>query len=147
MYSWTSPMIKVRHGRDAKRRVYDKRHIGRVHEYFYHATEWPRFIGTCVHLELTMIRYRYRYRYGSLNIVMDPWKSLWSVQWPRHFTVRKGKYVEWTARKVSNSFSALLSCMITVFMGSSNVKFVIDSTLRVTSMTNFHIWTCPWIYI
>ena len=24
IYSWASPMIKVRHGRDAKRRVYDE---------------------------------------------------------------------------------------------------------------------------
>ena len=39
--SWRCPfpMMKVRHGRDAKRRVYDELGIGRVHSYFYHATE------------------------------------------------------------------------------------------------------------
>ena len=27
------------YGRDAKRRVYNELHVGRVHEYFYHATQ------------------------------------------------------------------------------------------------------------
>ena len=31
--------MTIRHGRDAKRRVYDEIHIGRVYEYFYHATQ------------------------------------------------------------------------------------------------------------
>ena len=39
IYSWTSPMMTVRHGRDAKHRVNDELHIGRVHEYFYHAAQ------------------------------------------------------------------------------------------------------------
>ena len=41
--------------------------------------------------------------------------------------------------KVSKSFSTLLSCMIKIFMDSSNLKFVIDSMLRVSSLTNFII--------
>ena len=40
-------------------------------------------------------------------------------------------------KKTSKSFSALLSCMIKIFTDSSNVKFVIDSTLCVSSITNF----------
>ena len=30
---------EVRYGRDAKSRVYNELHIGRVHEYFYHVTQ------------------------------------------------------------------------------------------------------------
>ena len=41
--------------------------------------------------------------------------------------------------KKSKSFNALLRCMIKVFMDSSNVKIAIDSTLRVSSITNFII--------
>ena len=50
------------------------------------------------------------------------------------------KLNELLRKKTSKSSSALLSCMIKVFMGFSNVEFVIDSTLRVLSMTNFHHW-------
>ena len=32
-------MMTVHHGRDAKRRIYDEHHIGRVHEYFYHEAQ------------------------------------------------------------------------------------------------------------
>ena len=41
------------------------------------------------------------------------------------------------SEKVSRSFGTLLTCMIKMFMDSSNVRFVIDSTLRVSSITNF----------
>ena len=32
-------MVIVCHGRDSKCRVYDKLHIGKIYEYFYHATQ------------------------------------------------------------------------------------------------------------
>ena len=32
-------MMTVHHERDAKRRVYDELHFGRVHEYFYRAAQ------------------------------------------------------------------------------------------------------------
>ena len=48
---------------------------------------------------------------------------------------------------MSKYFNALWSCTIKIFMNSSNVKFVIDSTLRVSFKTNFYHWTRPWIYI
>ena len=41
-YSWRSPVMTVRYGRDAKRRVYDGLHIGTVSEYFYHTTRLVR---------------------------------------------------------------------------------------------------------
>ena len=56
------------------------------------------------------------------------------------FYSAKRRKVKWSLEKrVSKSFSASLSCMIKVFMDSSNVKFVINSTLRVSSITNFSI--------
>ena len=39
IYSWTSPMMKVRYGPDAKRPVYNELYIGTVHEFLYHATQ------------------------------------------------------------------------------------------------------------
>ena len=38
------------------------------------------------------------------------------------------------SEKVSKAFSALLGCMIKLFMDSSNVKFVRDPTLRTSSI-------------
>ena len=81
------------------------------------------------------------------NLVIDPWKSWWLVKWPRHINCEKQELSELLRKEVSKSFSALLNCMVKVFMDYSNVKFVIDSTLRVSSMTSFHHWTRPWIYI
>ena len=46
---------------------------------------------------------------------------------------------ELSRKKMSKSFDALLSYMIKMFMDSSNVKIVIDSTLTVSSITNFII--------
>ena len=52
---------------------------------------------------------------------------------------KEEKLNELLRKNVSKSFSALLRCVIKVFMDSSNVKFVIDPTLRVSSITNFII--------
>ena len=54
--------------------------------------------------------------------------------------------------KISKSYSALFSCMIKIFVDSSNVKFVIDSTLRISSITNIiiglvHEYIYIYIYI
>ena len=37
--SWTSPMMKICIGQKVEHWVYNEVHIGRVHEYFYHATQ------------------------------------------------------------------------------------------------------------
>ena len=99
-----------------------------------HATERPRSIGTRVYLELTVIKSRC----GSLE-VMD--SSMTSA-----FDSAKRRSWMNSTEEVSKSFGALMSCMIKVFMDSSNVKFVIDSTLCVSSMTNCHRWTRKWKY-
>ena len=80
-----------------------------------------------------------------LRLRTPAWKSLWSVRLSRHFTVRKGE-VEWAleSQEVSKSFSALLSCMIKVFMDYFNEMLVIDSALPVSSMTNFNRLTRLW---
>ena len=78
---------------------------------------------------------------------MDPWNWLWSVQWPRHMICEKEEKLNETWEEVSKCSSALLSRMTKIFIDSSNVKFVIDSTLHVSSITNFHHWTSPWIHI
>ena len=61
---------------------------------------------------------------------MDPWKL--------PFTVRKGGEVEWTLEK-KKCQNPLVHCLVAWFMDSSNVKFVIDSTLRVSSLQTFII--------
>ena len=59
----------------------------------YHANERTCSIRTRIHLELTMIQI----------LVMDPWKSSLSVQWPQYFMVRKGE-VEWALEKGFKTF-------------------------------------------
>ena len=74
------------------------------------------------------------------NVVMDPWKPSWSLvsSMTSVFYCAKRRTGTNSREKSVKIVYALLSCMIKAFMGSSNVKFVIDSTLRVSSMTNRH---------
>ena len=102
----------------------------------YRATESPRSVGTYVHRELTVIKSRY----GSSEVIMVS-----SMASAFYSAKRWGRWMN-SWEKVSKSFSALLSCMIKISMDSFNMKFVIDSTLRVSTITNFHNWTRPWIY-
>ena len=77
-------------------------------------------------------------KFDRLRLRTPAWKS-WAVRLSRHFTVRKGE-VKWAleSQEVTKSYSALFSCMIKVFMDYFNEMFVIDSALRVSSMTNFN---------
>ena len=111
----------IRHGRDAKRQVYDQLHIGRVHEYFLSCS--PRSIWTRVHLELTIINSCY----GSSEVIMVS-----SMTSTFYSAKRRRSWMNFR-EKVSKSFRALLSCLLKIFVISSNVNFVIDSTLRVCS--------------
>ena len=120
---------------------------------FYHATEKGCTMEARVHLEKFVIKAHY----GSLSR-----QSSWSVQWPqcfalekwiewndlRSFSLRKWMKGEWTLENKSRKSTIWVGlhdkCIYGLFKWW---KFAINSTLRVSSMTNFNHWNPPWIYI
>ena len=60
------------------------------------------------------------------------------------YSAKRRSWMSSGSQKVSKSFSALLSCMIKVFMDYFNEMLVIDSALPVSSMTNFNRLTRLW---
>ena len=92
----------------------------------YHATKRVCFMGTRVHLELTLIESHQ----GHLKVAMD--SSITSV----FFSAKRRKAWINYWEKVWKTFKALLSCVIKAFVDSSNVQTDASQTRQLTS----HPW-------